>query len=404
MPTVPPPPSPTPPPTPTPTPDPRGAVLERRLLGTVSQDQITRTTARLYPAGTALPPRHPVDRYLIRFLSSDEGDAPLEIVAQLFLPRAEGAAALPVFVYGAGTTGLGDHCAPSREQPAVRNWGDYEAHMLSYATQGYIAVLPDYAGFNDERRLQRYFVADLEGRVLLDAARAVYRFFEGQPLPVTPEAAVFFGGYSQGGHAAFAVRDTAPRYAPDVPIKGAIGHGATTDVTALLRDSPYFAPYLLYAYADFYGRDRVDPARLLHPRWLPTLAADVTTRCIDAMPGYYGNDPRQLYHPTFFDALYGNRLGEAFPALKEVLDPNSTGLAPSRVPVLVLQGTADPIVPPRTQQAFVEKLCAAGGRVTYLTYPNVHHFHTRQVGFKDTLAWMETILAGGAPRSVCGGQ
>ncbi|MGH2354162.1 MAG: lipase family protein, partial [Chloroflexota bacterium] len=71
------------------------------------------------------------------------------------------------------------------------------------------------------------------------------------------------------------------------------------------------------------------------------------------------------------------------------------------VPALILQGTADPIVPVRTQAAFVAAMCAAGGRVTYITYPNVHHFQTRQVGFKDTLAWMETVRTGGAPHSVC---
>lgn len=337
-------------------------------------------------------------------ISTDEKGGQLEIVAQLFIPQAAAGTTLPVLVYGAGTTGLGDQCAPSREQATVRNWGDYLVYLRSLATQGVIAILPDYAGFNDEARLQRYFVAESESRALLDAARAVYRFFDappGQGGPVVPEQAVFFAGYSQGGHAAFAVRDAAPRYAPELPVMGAIGHGGSTDITALLRDSPYFAPYVLYSLADYYGPEAVDLSRLFAPRWLPTLAADVTTRCIDAMPGYYGTDPGALYHPAFRDALFSGRLGEAFPALKEVLDRNSTGLAPSSVPALVLQGGADPIVPLRTQAAFVAALCAAGGRVTYLTYPNVHHFQTRQVSHRDMLAWIETVRTGGTPPSVC---
>jgi pimeloyl-ACP methyl ester carboxylesterase len=398
--------TPSPTPAPTATPDPRGSVLERRPPEGFQREQVNQVVGRLYPAGTSLPARYAVDRHLIRYYSTDEAGAPLEIVAQLFVPRLEGQggpAARPVLVYGAGTTGLGDHCAPSREQPAVRNWGDYLAHGLSYAGQGYITVLPDYAGFNDEGRLQRYFIADVEGRVLLDAARAVNRFLEETPAAVAPEPAVFFGGYSQGGHAAMAVRDMAPSYAPEVPIKGVIGHGASTDVAALLRDSPYFAPYVLYSYADYYGREVVDVSRLLLPRWLPTLGADVTSRCIDAMPAYYGNDARQLYAGPFLDALYNGRLSQTFPALHDVLERNSTGLVPSEVPVLLLQGTADPIVPSRTQQAFVDRLCAAGSRVTYRTYASVHHFQTRQVSFKDTLAWMEEILAGRAPRSTCAG-
>jgi acetyl esterase/lipase len=184
-------------------------------------------------------------------------------------------------------------------------------------------------------------------------------------------------------------------------MRGAIGYGATTNVTTLLREGPYFAPYLLYAYADYYGPDRVDLRRLFLPGWLATMPADVTTRCIDAMPGYYGNDARRLYQPEFLNALFGDRLGEGFPALKEVLDRNSTGLVPSAVPALLLQGTGDPIVSASAQEAFVRRLCAAGGSVTYLSYPGVHHFQTRQVSYRNTLDWMGTILAGGTPRSAC---
>jgi acetyl esterase/lipase len=359
--------------------------------------------ARLYPAGTALPARYAVERHLIRYVSTDESGAPLEIVAQLFVPRSDAPAPWPVLVYGAGTTGLGDQCAPSREQPTVRTWGDYQAHMLSYATQGYVAVIPDYAGFNDDSRLQAYFVSDLEARVLLDAARAVFAFFAGGPAPVSPQGPVFFAGYSQGGHAAFAARDVVARYAPNVPMTGVIGHGASTDVEALLRDSPYFAPFVLYGYADYYGAQAVDVSRLFLPRWLTTLPADATTKCIDAMPGYYGNVAQQLYQPAFREALYAGRLGEAFPGLQEALTRNNAGLVPSTVPALVLQGSTDPIVTARTQGAFVARLCAAGGRVVYRNYPGVHHFQTRQVGFKDTLSWMQALQAGNPPPSNCGG-
>ena len=387
------------------TPDQRGAVLESRRLDTFDRDQIDQLIPRLYPSGTSLPAKYAVDRFLVRFQSTGAAGEPLPILAHMYVPRVERSAPLPVLVYGAGTTGLSAQCAPLKENATVRNWGDYFVHMLSYAAQGYIAILPNYAGFDDETQLQRYFVADLEGRVLLDAARAVYRFFEDDASSASstarPDSAVFFAGYSQGGHAAFAVRDTASSYAPDVAVKGVIGHGATTDLIALLKDSPYFAPYLLYALADYYGSDAVDVRELLQPEWLPSLAYDVTGMCIDAVRAHYGNDPRELYQTAFREALYDGRLEDAFPALKEVLDRNSTGLAPSGIPALVVQGTADPIVSIQSQDAFVAKLCSAGGKVTYPTYPGLHHFQTRQVGFKDTLAWMETLRAGGDPSNVC---
>ena len=53
--------------------------------------------------------------------------------------------------------------------------------MLSYATQGYIAVLANWQGFDDPNQTHPYFVAELEGYVMLDVTRAVYDFFANLP-------------------------------------------------------------------------------------------------------------------------------------------------------------------------------------------------------------------------------
>ncbi|MEZ4725704.1 MAG: hypothetical protein R3E79_01060 [Caldilineaceae bacterium] len=42
--------------------------------------------------------------------------------------------------------------------------------MLSYASQGYIAVLPLWQGYDNENGTHPYFVARLEGYLMLDAA------------------------------------------------------------------------------------------------------------------------------------------------------------------------------------------------------------------------------------------
>ncbi|HET7770068.1 MAG TPA: lipase family protein, partial [Chloroflexota bacterium] len=400
-------PTPTPVP-PTPTPDPRGTLLERRPPTTFQPVQINQIMPRLYPAGTSNPARYPVEVHFIRYVSTEPNGERLDILAQVYLPRVDAATPMTVLVYGAGTTGLGDQCAPSREQPTARNWGDYQAHLLSYASQGYITIMPDYAGFNDGNRLQRYFVAQSEARVLLDATRALYKFFQeaapGSLGGASPSKSVFYAGYSQGGHAAFAVRDEYLSYAPDVPVTGVIGHGGSMDLTALLRDSPSFAPMLLYSLSDFHGTTGplgVDVGKLLNARWLPTLAVDMNTKCIDQMAGYYTNNHATVYSPQFNAALMGNRLEPEFPSVKEALERNSTGQAASNVPALVVQGATDPIVTQRTADAFVARLCAAGQHVNYILYPGVHHYQTRQVGFRDTMSWMDAVARGAPPPSTC---
>ena len=113
----------------------------------------------------------------------------------------------PVLVFGSGTTGIADAGAPSLEQPEVRRLGWYTANMLAYAAQGFIEIFPDYIGFNDPARPQRYFSKAAEGHVMLDAARAASSLASAPGTPVRAAAKVFAAGYSQGGHAAFSAAD-----------------------------------------------------------------------------------------------------------------------------------------------------------------------------------------------------
>jgi acetyl esterase/lipase len=382
--------------------DPRGAIVESRFVQSYSPADIERVGARLYSRASPPAARYGVDQYLVTYLSTDEYGAPAEVIAQLYIPRLSSPAELPVYVMGAGTTGVGPQCAASKELPSVRNWGDYRAHMLSYASQGYIGILPDYQGFHGPGGVHYYFVADLESRMMLDAARAVYRIFENSPLMAAPSNDVFLAGYSQGGHAVFAATDIAPTYAPELAIRGAIGYAPSTDVEALMRDIPYLTPYILYAYAQFYGAGTVNIASKLNPRWLANLEQDVMNQCVDEIAPYYGLDARAVYNEEFYNALYGGHLAESFPELKALLDINSTGRLRSDVPALIIQGAADPIVSTTSQDAFVARQCGMGAHLAYRVYPDVHHFHTRQFAFRDTVAWMQTITAGRTPPSDCG--
>jgi dienelactone hydrolase len=400
-----------PPPTPTPTPLPSlntGTVVQEmsRRHEVLSPEKVNQVLARFLPAHTRRAAQYGVITYRIWFRTRDENDQVIAIQADLRFPRVETVTEFPVFVYGAGTTGIGNECACLNEQFAGVDWGDYRSHMMSYASQGYVTILPNWQGYDDRDRTHPYFVAELEGRVLLDAARAVYDFFQEPPaddILARPVQKVFFGGYSQGGHGAFAADRLAPSYAPELKVMGIIGHATAPDVEGLMYDSPLYAPYIVYAYRNFYGEDVIDPARVFLPKWLPTFDSDVTSKCIDECFNYYPNDARRLLTPEFSDALYGGRLGEVFPAFKEKLDLNyvGNGVNPA-VPALILHGTGDDIVQLRTIDRFIGRLCEAGKPVNYNRYVGISHFQTRQYSFAHTLEWMKAVLDGNTPESVCG--
>ncbi len=355
---------------------------------------------RLWPRGT-----YPVDMYRLWFQTVDESDQLVEIRADVYIPYVETETEFPVLGHAAGTTGIGNRCAPLDEQARGRDWGNYHGYSLAYAAQGHIVILPNWLGFDDPDRIHPYFIAKLQGRTLLDAARAAYRFWEGEyanDVLARPAEAVFFMGYSSGGHAVFAAKDQARAYAPDLPVKGVIGFGPTTNVEVLLKEDPLFSPYIVYAYRDFYGDEIIDPADVYLSHWVPTFENDVLNKCVDDIFVYYSRSARYMYLPEFREVLYGDRLAEVFPRFAEKLSDNNAGLSGGwHIPVLILQGTADTIVTPSSQEKFVNQLCDMGNSVTYLEYDVVSHLYIRWNGFQDALAWMDNITNGGVPESHC---
>jgi acetyl esterase/lipase len=358
---------------------------------------IDRIQKPLFEGYAAPQARYPVQTYRIRFASLDYDGSGAEITAMLFVPRYPAPASRPILVFGPGTTGIADDCAPSRERPEERYFGRYRENGLSYAGAGFIAVIPDYLGFDDPGRPQRYFSRPVEGHVMLDAARAVYRFFESTAQTVRPRQKVFAAGYSQGGHAAFAAADLHAWYAPEVPLAGVIGFGATCDVEALLREGPAYAPYIFSSYSVIYGKLDVDPALYLQERLARTLEEDVARMCVDQFQSYYGFDGSKVYRPDFHGALYGRKLAQDFPSLYRRLEENKSGLSGHGLPALLLQGEKDVIVTPATQLSFVKALRLAGSPVKYIEYPGVPHKGTRQAGFSASAEWMERIARGDVP-------
>jgi pimeloyl-ACP methyl ester carboxylesterase len=286
-----------------------------------------------------------------------------------------------------------------------RAWGNYRAGLSAYATQGYITAIANWQGFDDPDQTHPYFVAELEGYVMLDLTRAIYDFFSDPPsddILARPADAVFFGGYSQGGHGAFAGDAMAPRYAPELNIVGVVGHAIAPDVEGLMLDSPLYAPYIVQAYRTYYGEQVVNPYDFFQERWMATFDQDVT-KCIDDALRYYPNTHDSMYTPRFRDALKNDQLAVEFPEFKAMLDLNYIGReVNSTTPAIILHGDADPIVKLRTVEPFVHRLCEEEKNVTYRVYPGVNHFTIRQFSHMDTLAWMEGILAGNAPVSDCG--
>jgi len=370
-----------------------GRIVSAERVGLFDQASMRASLPKFFEAYG--PPRvdYAVAKYVLRFTSRDFDGAAVTITAQMYVPVTAEGKERPVYVFASGTTGIGDACAPSLETPDTKRWGWYEQNMLAYAALGYIVVFPDYTGFNDPDRPQRYFSKTAEGRMMLDAIRASLDAF---PLPdsaASPSRAVFAAGYSQGGHAAMAAADLRAAYAPDLPLAGVVTYGSTNDVEALVREGTAYAPLIFYSYMSMYGRDAIRPADYLLDRWMPTFEADASGMPVDEFQVHYGYDYSKLYRPEFAAALYGGKLASEYPELHRALADNHTGLSGHGVPALVVQGDADFIATTATQTRFVVALREKGSLVRFLVYPKVSHKYTRMAGFDASVAWMDGAAA-----------
>jgi len=364
-----------------------GSLVSVSHEASYSAREVNSSSARLFTGGGAPNAIYDVDVYALRYESTGLDQKPTPIFAHLFVPRYARQTTRPLYVFGAGTTGLSDGCRTSRESEAGVNWGLYRNHMLAIAGQGVIGVLPDYMYFGVPERLQAYFVPEAEGRVMIDAVRAVHAFFESAGTAVRPAPGAVFAGFSQGGHAIFAAADIAAEYAPELQISGLIGYGPTTNIEQLFREFSVVAAPLVYTYAELYGRDRFDPAIMLQDRWLENLAVDVRRLCILGLQNYYPWGPEGLFRRPFLNALRNRQLDTEFPEIHSILTENSPGLSGHGVPVLILQGGNDVVVNLQEQAEFAQDLRSRGSEVEYIVYPGNRH-DTRQIGFSDALDWM----------------
>ncbi|HSX01236.1 MAG TPA: lipase family protein [Candidatus Saccharimonas sp.] len=353
--------------------------------------------------GLTPPVATAVTKITFHYRSYDINGQALVVYGRAYLP-AEPTGRLPIFAFAPGTTGIGDRCAASLEQPHVVNWGNYDSHMVTYASQGYAAVITDYEGMRDPDRIHHYMVGELEGRALLDAVRALRKL--PQTLGRLDDQSVFLSGYSQGGHAAFWADKIQPDYAPELTVRGVVGFGPVMSVKETLADVVHganinwFGPYVLTSYSDYYGRN-YGLTNILLPNRLAHLGADVQAHCIDSVLPFWGNTPTGVYTPEFIAALQADDWSP-FAVLSSDLDKNTVGDQTTASAKRINEGQFDNVVLPRQQTAILPTLCAKSrGPVQYVVYPNATHYNTMVQSLKDTLAWMADLRAGQPVAGTC---
>src|SRR3954449_6569061 len=136
----------------------------------------------------------------------------------------------PVISYDHGTTGIADVCAPSRDSAKnpAHLYNSYVYPLLNrWLKAGYAVVRTDYQGLGTPG-IHQYLVGISEGRSTLDVVRAARK--------LDPKISKRFAiaGHSQGGHAALWGAFLAPKYTPDLQLRGTVAFAPASHISELL--------------------------------------------------------------------------------------------------------------------------------------------------------------------------
>ncbi len=270
----------------------------------------------------------------------------------------------PVITWAHGTTGIADQCAPSRD--GANKLSSYAYPLLQrWLKAGYAVVRTDYTGLGTPGD-HPYLIGRPEGESVLDAVRAA------RSLDKRLGKRVAIAGHSQGGQAALFAASLAPKYTPDLKIRGTVAFAPVSHLseqTALLPGlkSPSGLSGLvamIHRGIDI-ARPSLnvagmlnDPAAALYPTTL--------TECLG-----------KLASTSSFGAIapadlirQGTDLGPATTALSQLDDPEDLQI---RTPLQIQQGTADQTVFQTFTDQTVDAYKQHGVKVTYKTYQGVTH-------------------------------
>jgi pimeloyl-ACP methyl ester carboxylesterase len=294
----------------------------------------------------------------------------------------------PVITWAHGTTGIADSCAPSRDDGRTAHaYNSYIYPLLSsWLKAGYAVVRTDYQGLGTPYDHQ-YLNGRAEGSGVMDMVRAARQ--------VDPRVGhdVVVAGHSQGGHAALFAAALAPKYTPELAVKGTVAFAPASHLdeqipltSGIATPNPGLSALIAtigYGLKAAYP-DRLDLADYFSAQGVQ-LALKAASTCLSDLTAKdaAGVAPAALFKP-----------GAVLGPIARLLDLNDPSHLKIRTPVLIEQGTADTtVIPLFTDQLATElKNNATGAGLDYQRVEGADHGGIVVAGAKPATTWITERL------------
>ena len=238
---------------------------------------------------------------------------------------------------------------------------------------GYVYVEPDYLGLGDSQGMHPYQLKEPYGTAVVDMLRAVryYAAFENEQFVVNDQ--LFLAGYSEGGYATMATHQIIERDYSDefditvsFPMAGAYSlSGIMTDV--MLEQQPYgqpfYFPFILFAYLDFYPsigtvEQYLLPEYVFLADWFDGYHS--SSEINDAMPEI----PITIMKPEEVQIFEEN----ANHPLRVALQENDLWNWNPQAPMHMFHGLGDELVPYENSQMAYDQFVANGAQDVHLEF------------------------------------
>jgi pimeloyl-ACP methyl ester carboxylesterase len=306
------------------------------------------------------------------------------IVAAPIDPPADGLR--DVVEYAHGAAGLFDECAPSTTGLLWVN------NVLTPALidEGYVFAATDYEGLGTPG-IHPYNVGESEARGVLDIVRAAQQIDEAH----AGRRAVVWG-ISQGGHAALFAGEIAADWAPEIEVLGLLAAAPSSELETLSREGPAnpevrgFMWMLTAAFeATYPGLSLED---LYDAQTLGTIAELVDQ---EACRDPFLDAARDVENAGFVTNPAD------LPAWRERLVENSPGYERTDIPILMLQGSADPIIPQSLTDMLFDRLCDIGSQTDYRVFEGYNHAQSLTLNVPAALEWTAARFAAEPASNTC---
>ncbi len=349
--------------------------------------------------------KYDVKVYRFRYTTQNKGEI-VEATSMFGVPVTEDETPidLSAVLWLHGTSGFMDDCAPGRTSD-----GAYS--MVLMATQGFMAVGPDYLGLNSFGAASTvkhpYLGMEATAIASLDALKATQILIKRLKLPLNFNKNVILWGGSQGGHAVFSVDLFAPYYAPEFNYIAAVAlipptnlvDAAVEAVKRMGDDTVTLAAVMIELsrwyemFQKMYEIIRNDEP--LKP--LDTLTNIMDTRCGVGDQQFEIKAPEDLYLKEFIESIT-KKEWEGFEDIKCILKENSPDftfiIRKSSTPFLYVLSEKDELVNTPVQRISFDRLCQKGYEMEYLECKDASHTQGAAWSVKEQFEWVRKRLKG----------